>query len=151
MGDDYDSQVAAALAASQNEANSGSSGGWVRKEVPLDVVQSEQVFERSDNLFGLMRVLFREEQSTFRRAVTNSSDQCVEPGVMFADCAMIVHLQGYLCHTDCIQTAYRLRPLVPSCSDFTSVPAGLAASTPSRPFTLVPRTNSTCASLLSSS
>lgn len=43
VGDDYDSQVAAALAASQNEANTGSSGGWVRKEVPLDVVQSEQV------------------------------------------------------------------------------------------------------------
>lgn len=42
VGDDYDSQVAAALAASQNEANTGSSGGWVRKEVPLDVVQSEQ-------------------------------------------------------------------------------------------------------------
>ncbi len=43
VGDDYDSQVAAALAASQKEADTGNSGGWVRKEVPLDVVQSEQV------------------------------------------------------------------------------------------------------------
>lgn len=73
VADDYDAAMAAAMAASQCD-HGGGDGSWSRKEVPLEVIQTEQVSERSDNLFGLMRVLFREEQAAFRRAITASSD-----------------------------------------------------------------------------
>ncbi|KAK9804384.1 hypothetical protein WJX72_010443 [[Myrmecia] bisecta] len=76
---DVDSPTAQAIAASQAEADQAAKNGegnWVRKEVPLTVVQSQGRNERTlTDLVGLLRVLFSEEQTAFRRVVGEATDR----------------------------------------------------------------------------